>query len=664
MLANFIESQFSRARNSKLAINQILLECRRQIDGRYSPEKEQAILAEGKSGVFLMVTQTKCRDAKAWIKDVLGGERSWLLKPTPIADMPDDIRKEVMMYAVKSALAEVMVAAAQSGAAPTSEGFMAAYQAKMHAIEPQIKSAEQKAAEKAGDKMTRLIEDQQSDGEWHKALAACISDVVEYPAAIMRASYARKLMLNRKQNPAGLQFSFEPKTIRTFTRIHPIDFFPAPETVRCGDGTPICIRLKLARKDMQELIGVPGAKDDVIREILDGHMEGQSFKLHADGDSEMAQLDKKSVTSEMENLIEGVEFEGWVPGKVLRQWGMDGVEDPSIDYFITAYMVGRRIIKAVIDPLQNGMSKFSSASFEPSNDSIWGKGVPQLIKGEQNGCNQAARSINDNVAIASGPLTEINKDRLADGQTVTDIYPWQVILTKDKNIDGGQVVRYYHAPMHGAELISVYEHWLKQADQQCGIPSFAHGDSQVGGAGNTASGLSMLMSASGRGVKQVIGYLNNDLITPPVELSFVHNMLMWPDESVKGDVQVEIKGTEALMMREQQIIRLNEFLTRVLSSEILIQILGYEGIAKILRSVMQPMEAIDTDDILPEIDDHFMERIMGSLAESGAGGIPNGQQAPGSVPLNLAGQLTGGQETAVFQQPGARRPEMAGGAVR
>ena len=98
-LAGHIQTCWQAAKPAKIPIEERLLKCIRQRDGKYDPEIE-ALLQEqasktGQPLIFMMLTNIKCRAAKAWIKDVLlpSGEKPFAVEPTPVPDLAPEIKE-------------------------------------------------------------------------------------------------------------------------------------------------------------------------------------------------------------------------------------------------------------------------------------------------------------------------------------------------------------------------------------------------------------------------------------------------------------------------------------------------------------------------------------------------------------------------------------------
>jgi hypothetical protein len=88
-----------------------------------------------------------------------------------------------------------------------------------------------------------------------------------------------------------------------------------------------------------------------------------------------------------------------------------------------------------------------------------------------------------------------------------------------------------------------------------------YGDSQnVGGAGKTASGLSMLMGAANVTVKDQIKNFDDGITLPFIKGLYFWNMEFSPKENIKGDYQVMAKGSTSLIAREVKAESLIQFM--------------------------------------------------------------------------------------------------------
>jgi hypothetical protein len=258
--------------------------------------------------------------------------------------------------------------------------------------------------------------------------------------------------------------------------------------------------------------------------------------------------------------------------------------------------------------------------------------------------NASVRALVNNIAITSGPLTEMDQDRLAPGET-GEIWPWKRIMTTNKKMQEGKAVNFYQAKLLAAELLGVYEKFKKEADEIV-VPSFGRTD--VGGAGRTSSGLSMIMGAAARNIKLAVLNIDEDIVMPMLHRIFNFNMLFLDDDSIKGDIRIRARGTGGVIAKEQLAVRRNEFRATLKPTDE--QLIGTPGLAYILRKNIESLD-MDVDRAMPGFDDLEELDPLTPPPVPIEGGEATGTTRPRIV--DAAGNPVGGtNEASLFRQRG------------
>jgi hypothetical protein len=131
----------------------------------------------------------------------------------------------------------------------------------------------------------------------------------------------------------------------------------------------------------------------------------------------------------------------------------------------------------------------------------------------------------------------------------------------------------------------------------------------VPGAGRTSSGLSMLISNAGKSIKQVIGNIDTDIMTPMLERQYQRNIRYSQDPDLIGDVQIVAKGAMSLVVKEAEAVRKTEFLRLVLESPVAQQIVGLPGTAELMRDLAGNLNA-NVDRLVPTREEVQQQQIM------------------------------------------------------
>jgi len=634
-LAAYLRKCWDAARIAKQPIHDEMLEALRQRNGEYSGSKLSEIRKQGGSEVFMMITEVKCRAAESWLRDILldTGTTPWDLRATPIPDLtPED------MSGIDDIVAEKMMETMESlGAPPTRDD----YDALRTMAEQEYRYRLLQKAQHKADRMQTKIEDQFAEGGWAESFNDFITDLVTHPAAFVKGPIVRR----RKQLKWGPQGEVIVDEVLApeYERVDPFRMYPEPGVTCLKDGY-LFEHHKLSRTDLSELIGVPNYDEDAIREILKTG-GGASWVSQLNEAQKEAEERKFYTEQDPTSQYDALEFWGKVSGKMLREWGLseEEVPDEAKEYDANVWMIGNYVIRAVLnyDPL--GEKPYAKTSFIKCPGAFWGKGIPKIIEDLQAVCNAAARSLVNNMAVSSGPQVEINLDRIPANEDITQMHPWKIWqVTNDPAGSSAAAVRFNQPNSNANELMGVYEKFSRLADEHSGIPAYVYGDLDVQGAGRTSSGLSMLMGAAGKSIRQVVMHIDADIVKPVVYRQFIYNMRYDEDASIKGDAQIVAKGAINLATKEVLNTRRMEFL-QITANPMDAEIMGIEGRTAVLRAAAKGLE-LPGDEVVPThaktrfTDSAKANQPQESPAAMDAGGNPAGG-AEGNVVQN---QQTGG----------------------
>ena len=628
-LAAHLQRLWHPAWLAKKPIETKMLRALRQRNGEYEADKASEINKFGGSQVYMMITETKCRAAESWLKDILldSGDIPFDIIPTPIPDMPPDVMQQIQQkFADK-----VMQTIDMVGQAPDPTMM----EELKHVAEQDVRMAVLKAAGERCDRMQDKISDQFAEGGLVEGFDEFLGDLTTYPCAFLKGPTVRRIKRFEWQPQGQGQYTaavIEDLAPR-YKRVDPYRMYVEPGITRMNEGY-VFEHHKLSRPELAELIGVPGYDDGAVRAVLDEMPHGNMSNWLWSAELQKSELEQKfNIWMRPTEIVDALEFWGKIPGKLLLEWGMgpDEIPDPAKEYDANVWMIGRWVIKATLnyDPL--GRNPYYKTSYIKRPGAFWGSGIPEIIEDVQAVCNAAARSLVNNMGLASGPQIEMNVDRLPPGEKVEQIFPWKIWQVTNDPLGAGQpAVRFFQPDDRSGQLMEVYQHFAKLADDQSGIPAYVYGDMDVGGAGRTASGLSMLMGSAGKGIRQVVMNIDMDVIEPLVTAQFNWNMRYVDDPAIKGDAEIRARGSMVLANREQLNVRRVEFL-QATANPIDSQIVGLPGRAAILRQVVKGL-SMPVDDIVPSEEKMEEMQQLQQLQQQQQAAAQQGQAGPPGQP--------------------------------
>lgn len=594
--------------------------------GQYDEDTLSKIRANGASDIYMRVTAVKCRTMAGWLRDVLmgGTGKPWGLKPTPEPSLPTEIADEIEK-SVQEMLRIVNEAVMMGDVAPPTQEMISAE------YDRQAKAARWEREEHAREVielMERKIDDQFEEGGFYPALNAFIDDLMVYPTAVMKGPVIRK---KARLSWVDGEVVVGEKICAEFERVNPMDIYPSPQSSGPNDGY-IIQRHRLNRSGLNMLIGVPGYKEEAIRAALRDYGIGGNNSFSDDGgDTDRQDMESKDSLggSTIDPIITALEYYGSVQGRMLTDWGVEEEDiDPDLDYECVVWVVGEHVIKAVLNPDPLNRRPYHTASFEDIPDSFWKLSLADNLADCQAMCNASARAIDRNMAIASGPQVVLNTDRYEGTEDSLSLYPWKVWLTKNDPLgNSASPVSFFQPSSNAQELFAVFQQFYTLADEFSAIPRYMQG--MPSSANRTATGLSMLMNAASKGVKQVIG--NIDMaVQGLVERIYNYNMLFDPDPSIKGDVQVVAMGSTLLGQKDLQQLRVNEFL-QATANPIDSQITGMEGRAYLLKETARSL-GFDPDKIIPPRQEDQLGQMPNPMQGMSPGATGDNMDPAGGAP--------------------------------
>lgn len=602
-LGNYIRSRwyaFRDHRNSgPNALNDRLLRAQRMFEGQYDPQKLMEIQRFGGSLVYSRLVAVKCRGATSLLRDVyLGAERPWSVEPEPDPAIPPGIAATIAQMVATEA-ANI----AGQGQQPDPEMVHAKYLALMHAAQQTAKRQAISQAEAAGNRMDEILE----EGGFYSALARFLVDIALFPYACIKGPTVRMVpkLVWRNRVP-----TLQTVPQLTWERVAPNDVYwdPGAQTI---ENAEIIERKKLTRNDIVQVMDLPGYDQEACRGALNDYAMGLRDWMDAPDVEQATLAARESPSQNDSHLIDAAEYHGLVQGRVLLDNGVDPrqVPDPDREYMVQSWVVGRYTIKTQISPSPRQRHPYYISSFEKVPGTIAGHGLPDILEDLQEVANATLRALVNNMSIASGPQVVVNTELLDPSTNEDSLYPWKRWKVFSDPLGGASQSRmpvtFFQPSSNAQELMGIYNAISTLADDISAIPRYTTGESLKGGAGRTASGLSMLMGNAQKVLQTVASNIDEDVIRGVLDA--LYDMVMLTDTSnlLSGGEQIKVNGVVVALQKETDQQKRLQFL-QITANPLDSKIVGELGRARVLRSLAGDLGL--PDDIVPD-DDAITQQV-------------------------------------------------------
>ncbi|MBF0256030.1 MAG: hypothetical protein HQL47_06135 [Gammaproteobacteria bacterium] len=565
------------------------------------------------SDVYVHLTRTKVQVAFARLSDLMfQSDKHWGIKPTP---------KPRLSKQQRTGIAYMLAQA--TGMMPSAEDVE--------------KVATQEAAAKA-EAMEKAMHDQLVEADYESLMKVAILE-----ACIIGSGAIKGVTVGVRSDESWAQGSgmwdvkSEEVPIPVLSSVSAFDLYPDPMATTVDECEGIFERHVLPRHKLNEMAEKSQFDMEALGDVLRGSPNGNHRELQHETDRRVI----SGITVVDENLVprfELLEYWGYLSGADLKDCGCE-VQNEDTLYLANIWVCGGRTLKAKLSRQKpSGQLPYRIFPYEQVPHQFWGVGVARQMRDSQIVMNKGVRTLLDNLALSSGPQTEVNMALLAPGEDPTDMKPWKVWLR-----DGGDpaypAVRFFQPqPMQNA-VAEVIDMFRRFADEETNMPSYTHGQTSQG-LNKTASGMSMLMGAANVAIKSIVRNIDTYLVQPLIESLYHWNMQWNEDESIKGDMEIYAQGSTALIAKEVQSERMLQF-AQMTANPI---DLNFVDRLKILRSVAESMD-IQPDKVLIDEEQLQLQQQQQAFAAGGAGGFAPGQTPgmanTGGVPFPVQGPMQG-----------------------
>jgi hypothetical protein len=486
-----------------------------QYMGQYDAETKERLAKTSGSQAFVNITRSKTTAAEARLSDMLfpSDDKNWGIQPTPVPDLDK--------------------------AVGSTDPNLAEF----------AKQQLQLATERA-EAMAKEIDDQLVEAKYHQVARDVIHDACLFGTGIIKGPVIINRTRKMWQQVAGAVHQLQ--VVNEFRpgveHVKIWDFFPDMSASKIEECAFIFERRYVTKKQLIELAKRPGYLTDQIRQVI-----AESPRMVASvGGTYIARM--RELSGLQANLddhrYELWEYHGPVEKDNLRMCGCEVDDDELTEIEAVVAFINGRVIKADLNPLETNESPYSTFCFEDDDTSVFGVGVPYLLRNEQKIVNAAWRMTLDNAALSTGPQIVVNREKVIPSDNAWDLKAKKIWWGIDDEVDVNKAFAAFEINSHQAELTDIFDRARELADEVTSLPMLAQGEQ--GEAPDTLGGTSILMNAANVVLRRVVKQFDDGITKPFIGRMYDWNMQNSEKEEIKGDFEVDARGSSALMVKETQ----------------------------------------------------------------------------------------------------------------
>lgn len=587
----------------KGAVERRWLDNLRAFHGRYDEATEQQLTESNKSRAYVKITRKKSNSWEARLSALLfpTDDENWDIRPTPVPSLNEEAKNSIQQ-------AEAQVAAANQQQDPTA-AQQAAVQAQGMLDQANMAKQAMVEALKRGSSMKQEMKDQLVECDYAAECRMVIRDAVRLGTGVLKGPLAGDRTRGQwlMMEDGSYQYNREKDPAPIFKWVDPWSYFPDMSAIRPEDREFEFERHLYSAKDLKRLVRERGFSADAVRDILDSRTFG--FVLNDSSLNYLASL--RAITGSTDAIKDryvGWEYHGPLTcedvGIVLRAMGRDEEalayeqeEDPLVELRVICHFCEGKVLKlSAAYPLDSGESLYSLFTFEESEASLFGYGVPEIMSDSQKSMNGAWRMALDNAALSVGPQIFIDRDVIEPANRDWTLTPRKVwYKRKGAGIAQGTVLETKAIENNVNEIMNIVELSRRFVDDETALPVQAEGEF-TDNPNITATATNFMSMASNITFRRVVKNFDDGITAPSIRRLYDWNMQHNSRGEIKGDMKVDARGSGALLQRELQSQMLLNVAQNWSSHPVLGQaIRTYDAITEALRSASIQPETLLVD---------------------------------------------------------------------
>jgi hypothetical protein len=225
--------------------------------------------------------------------------------------------------------------------------------------------------------------------------------------------------------------------------------------------------------------------------------------------------------------------------------------DPLTDVtFGVLVIVNDKIIGAMDSWVVDKTLPVDVWNWRKADDTPFGYGMPDELEHQQRVVNSAWRQVMDNGKTSLGGQIVMKKGMIVPQNNSYEITPNKIWLAKDDLDDVRQAFSVFEFNSHLQELLAIAQAAMSFADMETSMPQIMGGEK--GSAPETVGGMVMLYNNANSVLRQRVKLYDDNVTKPHIARYYDWKMANDPDPKIKGDFEIDARGSTALIERDIQ----------------------------------------------------------------------------------------------------------------
>ena len=560
----------------------------RHYNGKYDRDTDMKLSKNKNKGssIFVNLTRAKTNIGESKLSDMIlpTDDRNWGIKPTPVPDLINQVENSnpVVLNDGQNVKKEV-----PEGEEDKGELYTYADLARV----------EMEDAKKRCDNMQKEIDDQLTETAYNTISREVIHNSCVLGTGILKGPIImNKVKKNWGRLGSSEQYKLYLQEVKrpTAASVDPWNFFPDASAVSWDDVEFVFERHMLTKKKVRDLLKHPGFMREQIKTLLS--QSPRSKRTNLTYLNEIREINGVTQIRE-DNRYDVWEYHGPLKKEDLVACGCRGIdiEDPLQEFEGVVWFSGGLVIKVALNPMDDDSLPYSVFNWEGDETSVFGFGIPYRMRASQRVMNGSWRMLLDNAGLSTGPQIVLNRKVIEPADNSWDLVPRKIWYLKNEKYRVQDAFATFNIDSHQEELANIFQMAHTLAEEETNLPQLgAQIDNENQPAVmKTLGGTALWMSSQNVTMRRAVKNWDDFITLPFLTRMYYWNMQFNDKPELKGDYDVDARGTSVLLVQEMQQRRLMEFIQLAYSNPKWMDMLNDEGTLEETAKAMQiPIETI------------------------------------------------------------------------
>lgn len=345
--------------------------------------------------------------------------------------------------------------------------------------------------------------------------------------------------------------TFTPESVPLVYSVDPWYFYPDDSVTDIRKAEDAIEVHLLSRTELRELLQRPDFFKDKLQEVLKDtprDYKNSPFK------------DSTYITG-TNNVHKGkytvIEYHGPLTKDMLGTLGVCGCDDSMDEQYAEVWVINGVVVKLELSNLEGSTGvPYCMSVWEPDPGSVFGFGIPMLIRDQQRVVNETWKMLLDNAGLSAGPQVVVDTTLITPADGDLECTPFKVWYSTEFGADTSKAITFFTPPNSFEGLSSLFQLSKQLADEESSIPLMISGLSTPTGAGDSATAMALMNQNATSPLFYKSEEWDDDITSPTITGMYDWEMQFNPKEEIKSTYDIDVRTSTSYLRNTQDMQKL------------------------------------------------------------------------------------------------------------